>query len=185
MTTNAKAKETKTMTQRQFPRFDETNAPAAARDALAFNKRAFGAIPEPLARYASSPLTLSAALAGLEAFEKTSLSPLEREVLAMTMGRVNGCKFCLDLHGRLLKAQKVPAELIGALQAGQPLAEPRLEALRGFVLAVLERTGDVSGPAWTNFREAGYSHEQALEVVTGISVYTLTTFANRLTETSE
>lgn len=173
------------MTQRQFPRFDETTAPAAAREALASNKRAFGAIPEPLARYASSPLTLRVALAGLEAFEKTSLAPLEREVLAMTMGRVNGCQFCLDLHSRLLKAQKAPAELIGALQTGQPLAEPRLEALRHFILALLERTGDVTSPAWTNFREAGYTHEQALEVVTGISVYTLTTFANRLTETSE
>ena len=173
------------MAQRQFPRFDETTAPAAARDALAFSKRAFGALPEPLARYASSPVTLNAALAGLEAFEKTTLAPLEREVLAMTMGRLNGCKFCLDLHGRLLKAHKAPPQLISDLEAGQPLAEPRLEALRGFILALLERTGDVSSLAWTNFREAGYSHEQALEVVTGISVYTLTTFANRLTQTSE
>jgi uncharacterized peroxidase-related enzyme len=173
------------MTQRQFPRFDETTAPAAARDALASTKRAFGGIPEPLTRLANSPLTLSAALAGLEAFEKTSLAPLEREVLAMTLGRVNGCKFCLDLHSRMLKAQKAPAELISALQTGQPLTEPRLEALRSFILALLERTGDVSDRAWTNFREAGYTHEQALEVVTGISVYTLTTFANRLTETSE
>ena len=173
------------MTQRQFPRFDETTAPAAARDALASSKRKFGAIPEPLARYASSPLTLSTALGGLEAFDKTSLAPLEREVLAMTMGRVNGCKLCLDLHTRLLKAQKAPAELIRALETGQPLAEPRLEALRTFILALLERTGDVTHPAWTSFREAGYTHQQALEVVAGISVYTLTTFANRLTETSE
>jgi AhpD family alkylhydroperoxidase len=173
------------MTQRQFPRFDETTAPTAARDALAATKRAFGALPEPLTRYASSPLTLRTALAGLETFDKTSLAPLEREVLAMTMGRVNGCQLCVDLHSRLLKAQKAPAELISALQAGRPLAEPRLEALRHFILSLLERTGDVASPAWTNFREAGYTHEQALEVVTGISVYTLTTFANRLTETSE
>ena len=173
------------MTQRQFPRFDETTAPTAARDALASTKRAFGAIPEPLTRVAGSPLTLHAALAGLETFEKTSLAPLEREVLAMTMGRVNGCQFCLTLHSRLLKAQKAPAELISALQSGRPLADPRLEALRNFILSLLERTGDVTSPAWTSFREAGYTHEQALEVVTGISVYTLTTFANRLTETSE
>lgn len=185
MTTTITNPEAKTMTQRQFPRFDETNAPPAARDALAVNKRLFGAIPEPLARYASSPVMLGAALAGLETFEKTTLAPLEREVLAMTMGRVNGCKFCLDLHSRLLKTQKAPAELISALQAGEPLTDHRLESLRTFVLAMLDRRGDVTPAAWTNFREAGYTHEQALEVVTGISVYTLTTFANRLTETSE
>jgi len=173
------------MTQRSFPRFDETTAPSAAREPLARSKRAFGAIPEPLARYASSPLMLAAALGGLDAFEKSSLLPLEREVLAMTMGRVNGCKFCLSLHKRLLAAQKAAPELVGALEAGQPLSDPRLEALRGFVLALVDERGDVSPATWTAFREAGYTHEQALEVVTGVSVYTLTTLANRLTETSE
>lgn len=48
-------------------------------------------------------------LAGLEAFEKSSLGPLEREVLAMTMGHRNGCQFCLNLHRRMLKAQHAPA----------------------------------------------------------------------------
>src|SRR5689334_24106725 len=102
------------MTYRDFPRFDETTAPAAARQPLSESKRAFGAIPEPLARYASSPMMLAAALAGLDAFEKSSLAALEREVLAMTMGRVNGCKFCLKLHKRLLAAQQAPAELVSA-----------------------------------------------------------------------
>src|SRR5882724_608008 len=125
------------MTKRDFPRFDETTAPAAAREPLAQSKRAFGAIPEPLARYASSPSMLAAALGGLDAFEKTSLLPLEREVLAMRMARINGCKFCLNLHKRLLGAQKAASELVSALEAGQPLNDSRLEALRGFVLALL------------------------------------------------
>ena len=173
------------MNQRQFPRFDETTAPAAAREPLAKAKRAFGVIPEPLARYASSPLLLGAALNGLDTFEQSSLAPLEREVLAMTMGRLNGCKFCLDLHRRMLSAQKAPAELVSALEAGRPLADQRLEALRSFVLALVSDHGDVSPDVWRNFREAGFSHEQALEVLMGVSVYTLTTLANRLTETSE
>jgi AhpD family alkylhydroperoxidase len=173
------------MTKRDFPRFDETTAPASARESLAQSKRAFGAVPEPLARYASSPLMLTAALSGLDAFEKSSLAPLEREVLAMTMGRLNGCKFCLNLHKRLLGAQQAPAALTSALETGQALAEPRLEALRQFVLALLREHGDVSHEVWTDFREAGYSHAQALEVLTGVSIYTLTTLANRLTETSE
>jgi len=173
------------MTQRDFPRFDETTAPAAARESLAQSKRAFGAVPEPLARYASSPLMLVAALSGLDAFEKSSLAPLEREVLAMTMGRLNGCRFCLNLHKRLLIAQQAPAALTRALETGQPLAEPRLEALRQFVLALLREHGDVSREVWMAFREAGYTHAQSLEVLTGVSVYTLTTLANRLTETSE
>jgi AhpD family alkylhydroperoxidase len=173
------------MSFRQFPRFDENTAPRTARDALAQNKRAFGAIPEPIARYASSPLMLGQALAGLQAFESSALTPLEREVLAMTMGRLNGCQFCLNLHRRLLTAQKAPAELIGALETGSALGDQRLETLRDFILDAVARHGNVSPQVWTRFREAGYTHEQALDVVLGISVYTLTTFANRLTETGE
>ena len=173
------------MTFRDFPRFDETTAPAAARDSLARSKQAFGAIPAPLACYASSPLMLTTVLAGLDAFGKCSLQPLEREVLAMTMGRVNGCKLCLNLHRRLLEGLRAPSELVVALETGLPLREPRLEALRLFVLALLEQKGDVPGEVWRNFREVGYSHEQALELVVGVGVYTMTTLANRLTETSE
>jgi AhpD family alkylhydroperoxidase len=169
---------------REFPRFDETNAPSAAREALANSKRTFGAIPEPLARYASSPLMLGAALHALETFEKTSLTPLEREVLAMTMGRANDCQLCLNLHRRLLKAQQAPADVVTALETGAPLPA-RLEALRQFVLAALDTHGNVPRAAWVEFREAGFSHEHALDVLVGISTYTLTTFANRLSETSE
>ncbi len=173
------------MTFRAFPRFDETSAPADAREALASSKRAFGVLPEPLTRYAGSPLMLQAALSGLHAFEQSSLAPLEREVLAMTMGRQHDCKLCLGLHRRLLHAQKAPAALVSALEAGTPLPDARLESLRSFVLALLEHHGDVPKACWTSFREAGYSHAQALDVTLGVSVYTLTTFANRLTETSE
>jgi AhpD family alkylhydroperoxidase len=173
------------MTYRDFPRFDETNAPAAARDTLLHTKQQFGVIPGPLTRYAGSPLLLAAALGGLDAFEKSSLAPLEREVLAMTMGRVNGCKFCINFHRRMLAVQRAPAELVSALEAGAALADRRLEALRLFVLGLLEHHGNVSPEVWTNFREAGYSHEQALEIVVGVGVYTMTTLANRLTETSE
>ena len=173
------------MTHRDFPRFDETTAPDGAREPLAQTRKAFGMLPAPLTRYASSPLMLDAALSGLAAFEKSSLAPLEREVLAMTMGHLNGCKFCLNFHRRALKLQQAPVELVAALEGGQALGDARLEALRRFTLALLADRGDVSQQVWREFRDAGYSHQQALEVLTGVSVYTLTTLANRLTETSE
>jgi AhpD family alkylhydroperoxidase len=173
------------MSFRAFPSFDETTAATEAREPLARAKRAFGRIPAPLARYAGSPGMMLAALGALDSFEKSSLEPLEREVLAMTMASRNGCKLCLDHHRHLLRAQKAPAELISSLEEGAPLASSRLEALRAFVSSALEHHGDVPPAVWTNFREAGYGHAQALDVMLGISAYTLTTFANRLTETSE
>lgn len=173
------------MTFRDFPQFDEASAPEAARSALSATKQRFGGIPAPVARHASSPALLLTALSGLDAFGKTTLAPLEREVLAMTMGLRNGCQFCLKLHTRLLSSLEAEQALVRALQLGEPLSDPRLEALRRFVLALIEHSGDVPRPEWLRFREAGYTHEQALELVLGVGVYTMTTLANRLTETSE
>jgi uncharacterized peroxidase-related enzyme len=173
------------MTHRQFPTFDENTAPAAARESLVRTKQAFGAIPMPVARYASSPVTLKAALAGLDAFESTSLAPLERETVAMTVSRRNRCRFCLALHTRLLRAQGADPELIAALTEGGALPQPRLNAVARFANALLDQHGDVSQEVWTDLREAGYTHEQALEIALGVGVYTLTTLANRLTESGE
>jgi len=167
---------------RSFTDFDLDTAPAAARELLAENQKKFGKIPSPLARLAASPVALGAALSGLSAFEESGLTRLEREVLALTMGHRNGCHWCVALHTRLLKQLDPPAGLADALAEGKQLAEPRLEAVRAFTLALLERTGDVSDEAWQQFLGAGFDRARALEVVVGVAAYTLTTFANRLTE---
>ena len=167
---------------REFIDYDLDTAPSAARGILAENKQKFGGIPKPLARLAVAPVALEAALAGLGAFERCSLAPLEREVVAMTMGRLNGCHFCVALHRRILKMIDAPEAVREALEHGTALDSPRLEAVRRFTLALLERTGDVNDAAWQQFLAAGFDRAAALEVVLGVATYTLTTFANRLTQ---
>lgn len=168
---------------RNFVAYTLENAPEAARPLLAENAKKFGAIPPPLARYAVSPLTLRSAIAGLTAFEESSLAPLEREVLAMVMGRKNGCDFCLRLHRRLLGFMNAPPGLADALERGESLGDVKLEAVRSFVLAVIATAGDVSESDFRAFLDAGFDRAAALEIVVGIATYTLTTFANRLVET--
>ena len=167
---------------RSFTSYDLNTAPAAARPILEESQQKFGQIPAPLARFAASPVTLQAAIAGLTAFEHSSLEPLEREVLAMVMAKKNGCDYCLALHRRLLRMIDAPQGLSDALEQGGPLASPKLEALRSFILALHETTGDVGAEAWRAFLDVGFDRAAALEVVLGIAAYTLTTFANRLTE---
>jgi AhpD family alkylhydroperoxidase len=170
---------------RDFPSYDEHDAPVAARAGLAEARKAFGAIPAPLARYASSPLMMKTALAALDAFDQSSLEPLERDVLAITMGHVAGCRFCVALHRRRLSHVGAEHDLVQALEAPGPLPNERLEGLRRFVVNAFERRGDVDAETFARFREHGFSHQQALDALLGVGVYTLTTFANRLTETSE
>ena len=167
---------------RSFQSFDATTAPAASQPILAETQRKFGMLPSPVARLAAAPKVLQAALTGLDTFEHSSLTPLEREVLAMTLARKNGCHYCIALHRRLLHFADAPPALADALEQGEPLESARLETLRSFTLEVLETTGNVSDRAWSDFLGAGFDRIAALEVVQGIAAYTLTTFANRLTE---
>jgi len=169
-------------TNRQFPDHDEHTAPEPTRDGLAAAVRDFGGIPKPLARLASSPTAFAAVHHMLETFEHTSLAPIEREVIAMTVGRENGCKFCVGLHTKLLGAMPGGPALARALAAGERLGDARLAALQTFVEDVLARRGDVGDAAWEGFLAAGFSRADALDVVVGVATYTLNTFANRLTQ---
>ena len=138
--------------------------------------------PKPLARLASSPAALAAALHMLDAFERTGLAPVEREVVALTVARTNGCRFCVALHTQLLGKLPGGPAMARALVAGERLGDERLAALQAFVEDVLARTGDVGDASWAALRAAGFTHADALDVVLGVGAYTLTTFANRLTQ---
>ena len=63
----------------------------------------------------------------------------------------------------------------------EPLPDERLEAVRVFARRVLDTAGDVGDRAMRDFLAAGYTTQNALEVVLGIGTYTMSTLANRLT----
>lgn len=164
-----------------FPDHTPESAPPAARPAIAATAKKFGHVPAAVGRLATSPELLNGFLKLNAIFESTTLPPLDREVLVMTVAARNGCHLCVAMHTAALAAMSAAPELVAALRAQAPLPAPRLEALRQFVHTVLDTTGDVPPSALKAFTGAGYTAQNALEVVLGIGTYTLSTFANRLT----
>jgi AhpD family alkylhydroperoxidase len=144
-------------------------------------KKFGGHVPAAVARLATSPELLNGFLKLNAIFESTTLPALDREVLIMTVAARNGCHLCVAMHTASLHGLAAAPELVAALRAQSPLPSPQLEALRRFVLTVMDTTGDVPSDALEAFTRAGYTPRNALEVVLGIGTYTLSTFANRLT----
>ena len=169
-------------TNREFPVDTLETAPQAARPFVAGSQKAFGFLPSPVARLASAPAVGGAFMQLVGAFDRTSLDKLQREVVILTIARENACHYCMAMHSALLAGDPAAAPAVEALRAGTPLPDERLEALAQFVRSALAGRGDVSEPAWTRFRAAGYDHAQALEVLLGVAAYTLSTYANRLTQ---
>ena len=157
------------------------SAPPAARRSMTATTSHLGYLPTSVALMATSPDLLDGFLRLSAMFEGTTLDPIAREVLVMTIATRNGCQLCVAMHTARLTALDADAALIAALRAGAAPADPRLDAIRVFTLRVLETSGDVGEAALRAFLAQGYTERNALEVVLGIGAYTMSTLANRLT----
>ncbi|MBX3259526.1 MAG: carboxymuconolactone decarboxylase family protein [Labilithrix sp.] len=128
----------------------------------------------------AAPALFEAFRAAVQAFDRTSLSPVEREVVIVVIARDVGCEVCITMHSRLLRRLGRP-ELAEKLVAGVSLDDARLDALAAFTRELLGTRGDVGATIWEAFLGAGYTRAQALEIVIGCGAYTMSTYANRLT----
>ncbi|MEV5708918.1 hypothetical protein [Actinoallomurus sp. NPDC052274] len=158
------------------------SAPPAARRSMEAVAKNFGYLPAAVGRLATSPQLLDGFLRANGLFESTTLEPLAREVLIMTMATRNGCHLCVALHSAKLTSLGADPGLIAALRESRPLEEASLEAMRRFTLAVLATSGAVSAEDLRDFLDHGYTRQNALEVVLGIGAYTMSTLANRMTD---
>lgn len=164
-----------------FPDHTIETAPAAARRTMTAIQSEWGYIPSGVAKLVTSPHALDGFLKLNAIFENTTLDPLVREAVVMTMATRNGCHLCIAIHTQRLQKLDADPAVIAALRTAAPLSDPRLDAVRRFTLRVLETTGDVGDAALDDFLAHDFTAQNALEVVLGIATYTLSTFANRLT----
>jgi len=157
-------------------------APEAARGAMTATRDRLGYLPAAVARLAAAPQLLNGFLRLSAMFGATSLDPTARETVILTVAVRNRCHVCIALHTARLKQLGADPETVTALQSDATLPDRRLEALRRFTHAVLDTAGAVPDRALTDFTDAGFTAQQALEVVLGIGTYTMSTLANRLTK---
>ena len=169
------------MTGVSFPDLTPDTAPPGSRRALTATATHLGYLPVALARMAASPEMMDGFLKASGLFESTTLDPLARESLIMTMAVHHGCHVCVAMHTASLTRLGADAGLIAALRDGRPLADERLAAIQTFTLEVLAAAGAVSDDQLAAFLKHGYTSQNALEVVLGIGAYTMSTLANRMT----
>jgi len=164
-----------------FPDHTPETAPAASVRSMEAVARKQGRLPSAVARLATSPELLDGFLKVSALFESTTLDPLSRETLIMTMATRNACHICVAMHTAKLTALQAAPELIDALRERRELPDGRLEALRQFTLAALATAGAVDDETFQDFLAHGYTTRNALEVVLGIGAYTMSTLGNRMT----
>ena len=168
------------MTSSAFTEHTLDSAPAGSRPVMAAMAKQQGQVPAAVARLAASPQLLNGFLKASGLFESTSLDPIAREVVILTIATRNRCHVCVAMHTERLGGLGASPDLTTALREQRPLPDERLAALQQFVLDVVAAAGAVSPESLEAFLGHGYTAENALEVVLGIGTYTMSTLANRL-----
>ncbi|WP_193214317.1 carboxymuconolactone decarboxylase family protein [Luteolibacter marinus] len=159
------------------------SAPEASRPLLEGARKSLGFVPNLFAVFANSPAVLEAYQGLGAAYGKSSLSPAEQEIVTIAVSIENGCDYCVAAHTTIGQMRKVDAAVLGSLRDGAALEDPRHEALRRFALEVVRHRGWVPGEEQQAFLDAGFTPAQALEVVLGVTLKTLSNFTNHLATT--
>lgn len=166
----------------RFPIHTPESAPAASREALEKIKQKYGFVPNLAAVFAEAPGTMKALLGLLGAYdsEEIGLTQAERQVVMLAVSVKNRCEYCTAAHSMLASMNGLSAEDIENLQESAPLGDSKLEALRSFTLTLANKNGWADDSDINAFLVAGYTKANVLDVIMGITVKTLTNYANHV-----
>lgn len=159
------------------------SAPEGSKDLLASAQRNYGFVPNLLGVMAGAPTNLESYLMLGQALGETTFTPVEQQVVALTVSRLNECTYCMAAHSGIAKMAGMSDADLAALRAGAPLDDARLEALATFVAAVVTERGRVSRIDQEAFLAAGFSQPQILEALVGVTMKTLSNYTNHIAET--
>jgi len=151
---------------------------------LEASQKAMGFVPNMYKYMAANTANLDAYSYAYDSFRRHSgFSPVEQEVILLSVSYVNNCEYCMAAHSFVGdKMSKVPIEITDAIRAGKTLPDDRLNALSQFTKQMVEKRAWVSRENVEAFFSQGYNPSHVLGVVSGIAVKTLSNYSNHLTQ---
>ncbi|CAH1385356.1 carboxymuconolactone decarboxylase family protein [Candidatus Nitrotoga sp. M5] len=166
-----------------FTLHDQNSAPDAAKPLLEKSQKEFGMIPNLHAVMAESPGLLEGyqVLHGL--FVNSSFNADEKTVVWQTINVEHACLYCVPAHTGIAKSMKVSDEVSNALRDETPLPTAKLEALRNFTLAMVRQRGELEAKQMQYFYAAGFTQQNVLEVILGVSQKIMSNYTNYIAKT--
>ena len=148
-------------------------------------REGMGMVPNMYGGMVNLPAMLDTYSHGYSKFRaETGLSPIEQEVVFLTISRFHECHYCVAAHSFVADMMsKVPAEVTNAIRNDQPIADPKLQALRAFANVMVESRGNPTPEEAKTFLVAGYAETHILAIILAISVKVISNYSNHLLHT--
>jgi len=151
--------------------YDDRNSPAAARVTLSRMKNTVGQVPALAGVLAGGPGVLNACTEYAQNYMHSSLNPEERMLVLLVAAREFGNDYCFNLVMELVSFSNTSDRLLRAARERRKLRKKTHRALADFVCAVVNDGAEyVRDEQFGNLRKAGFSDQQVLEIIMGISV---------------
>ena len=98
-----------------------------------------------LATLAHSPSALRVYLTADLGFQHGTLTPGEQQIVLLAASKENNCRYCTTSHSAMARFfANVPGEAIVAIENGQPLTDPKLDALVNLTRHLVSQRGYTS-----------------------------------------
>jgi len=166
-----------------YPLHTHDSAPTASKPLLDNSVKLFGRIPNLHAVMASAPKVLEAYQTLHQLFNQTSLSAEEKTVVWQTVNQEHQCHYCVPAHTAIAHMMKVDPLITANIRGSQPLPDAKLEQLRQTTLELVRQRGVLTDEHQKQFFSAGYSSQQLLEVILGVSQKVMSNYINHLAKT--
>jgi len=167
----------------QFPIHTKETAPEESRATLEATAKKYGFVPNLFGVLAESPTAVQAYVAINKSLEHSALTPVEQQVVTLTVSATYNCAYCMGAHSAVAQMVRMPEDVLAALRDQRPLSDRRLNALRTLVLSVLHHRGWVPEEDLEHFVAAGYTQRHVLDVLTIMALKTLSNYVNHIAHT--
>lgn len=166
----------------RLPLVDPAQASGRAQDLLSQVERKLGSVPNMFRAFANSPAALSAYLSFGESLGKSSLSAKVREQIALVVGELNACGYCLSAHSAIGSSLGLGANDIEAARQGEA-SDPKAQAALELARTILLERGHVRDADLAAARDAGLDDAAIIEVLATVVVNIFTNWFNHIAET--
>jgi uncharacterized peroxidase-related enzyme len=167
----------------QFKVHTKETAPEGSRATLKAIAKKYGFLPNLFGVLAESPTAVQAYSAINKTLEQSALTPVEQQVVTLTVSAINDCAYCMGAHSAVAQMVRMPEDVLAALRDQRPLSDGKLNALRVLVLSVLRHRGWVPEADLEHVVAAGYTQRHILDVLTIVALKTLSNYVNHIAHT--
>jgi uncharacterized peroxidase-related enzyme len=158
-------------------------AQGRAKELLEAVKARLGIVPNMTLSMAVSPPVLEAYLGFIGALGHGVLPASVREQLALDVGEVNQCDYCVSAHSVLAQRAGLTEKDVRDSRRGES-ADPKADVLLRFARTVLEKRGVIKDADIAAVREVGYGDAEIAEVVAHVGLNVFTNYFNNVAGTT-